>query len=126
MNYTAGSGWEIVTISNLPQTVTRDENGVPVTYTASYYVVETGAAADAGYVLTTTYQANDGTPEADEKQAAVSNDNEQITIINTETAGVTLPSTGGPGTVLYTAAGLSLILGASLWLMLRRRKEQQN
>ena len=33
---------------------------------------------------------------------------------------------GGPGTVIYTAAGLSLILGASLWLMLRRRKEQQN
>ena len=47
-----------------------------------------------------------------------------ITIVNTP--GVQLPSTGGPGTVLYTAAGLSLLLGASLWLMLRRRKEQQN
>ena len=47
-----------------------------------------------------------------------------ITIVNTP--GVQLPSTGGPGTVLYTAAGLSLILGASLWLMLRRRKEQHD
>ena len=40
--------------------------------------------------------------------------------------GVELPATGGPGTALYTVTGLILTLGAALWLMLRRRKEQQN
>ena len=49
-----------------------------------------------------------------------------FTAILTAAASKVLVLTGGPGTVLYTAAGLSLILGASLWLMLRRRKEQQN
>ena len=124
---TTNSRWNTVTISNLPLTVTQMEGEEEITYAASYYVVETGATADAGYVLTTTY-SNNGTndPSATASEKAVNTDGATITIINTETAGVTLPSTGGPGTVLYTAAGLSLLLGASLWLMLRRRKEQQN
>ena len=125
VNYITGTGWETVIIRNLPLTVTRMEGEEEITYAASYYVVETGATADAGYILTTMY--SDGTTEnADGSAVAVNTDGSTITIINTETAGVTLPSTGGPGTVLYTAAGLSLLLGASLWLMLRRRKEQQN
>ncbi len=130
VNYT-NTEWEIVPIEDLPVTETRTvgegEAQTNVTYTASYYVVETGATADAGYVLTTTY-SNNGTndPSATASEKAVDTDDATITIINTETAGVTLPSTGGLGTVIYTAVGLSLLLGASLWLMLRRRKEQQN
>jgi LPXTG-motif cell wall-anchored protein len=42
------------------------------------------------------------------------------------TPGVELPATGGPGTLVYTVTGLTLTLGAALWLILRRRKEQQN
>ena len=38
------------------------------------------------------------------------------------TTGVSLPSTGGPGTALYAAAGLSL-MGIALWMLLRRKKQ---
>ena len=48
------------------------------------------------------------------------------TFVVGNTPGVELPATGGPGTALYTATGLTLTLGAALWLVLRRRKEQQN
>ena len=47
-----------------------------------------------------------------------------IVVTNTGTAGVELPATGGTGTLPYTLTGLTLLLGASLWLMLRRRREQ--
>ena len=93
-------------------------------------MVETGAAADAGYVLATTYSNATSSPETDTTASAngadkaVNTDGGLITIINTETAGVELPSTGGPGTVLYTASGLTLLLGAALFLLLRRRREQ--
>ena len=110
--------WETVTISNLPMIVTKTN----VTYAASYYVVETGASADDGYVLSTTYSKNSGT-ETTAVGAAVNANNSTITIHNTETAGVVLPSTGGPGTTLYTASGLALILGA-VWILFRRKREQ--
>ncbi len=42
------------------------------------------------------------------------------------TPGVELPATGGPGTALYTVTGLTLTLGAALWLILSRRKREQN
>lgn len=34
-----------------------------------------------------------------------------------------LPTTGGPGTALYTLGGLTLMVGAALWGVKRRRKE---
>ena len=40
--------------------------------------------------------------------------------------GVELPATGGPGTLVYTVTGLTLTLGAALWLILSRRKREQN
>ena len=46
-----------------------------------------------------------------------------VAITNEYVAGAELPSTGGPGTLLYTATGLTLLLGASLWLLLRRKKQ---
>ncbi|MBR4332598.1 MAG: Cna B-type domain-containing protein [Clostridia bacterium] len=121
-----GGGWQTVTISNLPmyeRVVTTEGETTTVTYSPiSYYVVESNAAADPGYVLTTAYRADNGA-ETTAEGAAVSTNDATITIINTETAGVTLPSTGGPGTAAYTASGLALILGA-LWMLLRRRREQ--
>ena len=129
-NGSSGS-WETVTIPNLPlfvtSTKTNGEDGsqTTVTYNASYYVVEEPEAAEAGYVLTTAYRADNGA-ETTAEGAVVSTDDATITIINTETAGVELPSTGGSGTAVYTVTGLTLTLGAALWLMLRRRKEQQN
>ena len=42
----------------------------------------------------------------------------QITVENTP--GIQLPSTGGPGAVFYTAAGLSL-MSIALWMFFRRR-----
>ena len=49
-----------------------------------------------------------------------------VQITNKYTAGVELPSTGGPGTILYTTAGLGLMALAILALLLKRRKEQMN
>ena len=120
-------------MANLPQAVIRSvtigegegATTTQVTYTASYYVVETGATADAGYVLTTTY-SNNGTndPSATASEKAVNTDGASITIINTEIAGVTLPSTGGPGTALYSLGGLGL-MSLALALLLRRRNERK-
>ena len=134
VRYTVGTGWETVTIPNLPLIVTRTETSgegegatTTIAYNASYYVEEDPVpAADAGYVLATTYSNENGAanPAADASSKAL-NAGGTITIINTETAGVELPSTGGPGNVAYTAAGLSMMTIA-LWMILRRRKEQQN
>ena len=119
VNYTNGA-WEVVTILNLPKTVTREG----VTCNASYYVVETGAAADAGYILSTMY--SDGiTENADGSAVAVNTNNSTITIINTETAGAILPATGGPGTAAWYLGGSLLVL-AALALFLRRRQRAKN
>ena len=123
------SRWNTVTIQNLPLTVTETTGdgaaATTVTYNASYYVVETLEAADAGYVLATTYQLNAQTAVPNANGAVATANGDKITIINTETAGVELPATGGPGTLVYTVTGLSL-MSVAVWMLLRRRKEQQN
>lgn len=43
---------------------------------------------------------------------------------NTYQAGVELPATGGSGILPYTLTGLTLLLGAALFLFLRRKREQ--
>ena len=92
-----------------------------VTYKASYYVVETAETADAGYVLATTYSTEGmNNPSATASEKALRSAG-TITIINEEMAGVELPSTGGPGTILYTMTGLALIALVGILLMKRRR-----
>ena len=133
VSYTPGKCWNTVIIPNLPLTVTQtvhnDATGEDeqVTYNASYYVVETAETADAGYVLATTYsnESNAANPSATASEKALRNAG-TITIINTETAGVELPATGGTGTLPYTLTGLTLLLGAALTLYYRRRRREQN
>lgn len=43
-------------------------------------------------------------------------------ILNRESAGVELPSTGGPGTLVYTICGAMLILGTAVSFLLRRMR----
>ena len=105
------------TISGLPV-------GTEVTFTEANYNIP-------GYVVTSkvTDSAHDNkdgiTGKATSSAEAELPGSAKVAFTNTYVAGVMLPSTGGPGPVLYTAAGLSLVLLA-MWLMLRRRKEQQN
>ena len=98
---TAASPYEW-TISNLPI-------GTEVTFTEDNYTV-------AGYNVTATLDPTTGRATAAETPGTVA-------ITNDYMAGVELPSTGGPGTLLYTLTGLSLALLAA-WLLLRRRREQ--
>ena len=93
------------TISNLPI-------GTGVTFTEFGYEI-------AGYNVATAVS-----PESGKATAAVTPDT--VAITNTYTPGVELPATGGPGTLVYTVTGLTLTLGAALWLILSRRKREQN
>ena len=109
-----------------------------------YKLVET--QAPAGYNMmsdeiiftitggTVTYDSSIDTVTYTPKRAAVAADpdngveaqeaveTDTFTIGNTP--GTELPSTGGPGILPYTLTGLTLLLGAALWLLLRRRREQ--
>ena len=92
----------------------------------------TEVAAPAGYtIMSSTIEF---TVNADGTVAYSSGDNSLITFAHKSssapatftvgnTPGVELPATGGPGTAVYTVTGLTLLLGASLWLFLRRKKQ---
>ena len=74
-------------------------------------------------MLTTDYSNETGAanPSATASEKALNSDG-TITIINTETARVELPATGGPGTMIYTVAGLMLITLAGVLMISRRKK----
>jgi len=122
--------WEIVSIRGLKTVDTAtvtDGNGETTTVEncdASYYVVETDVTADAGYNLAITYsqksEADD--PVAEPKSVAVTDNNATITIVNSETPGTPLPATGGSGTLIYTIAGMALIVLAGVLLVSRRKR----
>ena len=93
----------------------------------AYTITESGADR-AGYNLVTTFAVG-GTNTATNSAAVTLNGTTLTATVdatNAYTAGVELPSTGGSGTAFYTASGLVLLLGASLWLIFRRRKREQN
>ena len=104
---TSGENWS-KTISGLP-TKGKDENGNTVYYT--YCIEEVG-----GENYDVSYDNNGGIASG------------TITVKNTESdsPSYVLPSTGGPGTTLFTTGGLALMGGALLYgyLEIRRKKRE--
>ena len=96
----------------------------------TYYLVET--AAPAGYnplsaPVTITVSVDgvtyhqEGNSFSDSQQGiGFDPENNIYTLTVTNNAGVELPSTGGPGTWLFTCVGIILILGAGILLWRRR------
>jgi len=108
----SGTGPFIWIISDLPV-------GISATFTEKDY-------AAAGFITISTVSVNDGTSASGTSGTATTSVTPNTVAFRNEyREGTALPTTGGPGTVLYTAVGLSLLLGAGLWLVLCRRKERQ-
>ncbi len=104
------------TIRNLPigTRVTFEESGYGIAgYNVTSTVSVNGSTAAPGTSGTATPSATDPLP-----------DTAKVAFTNSYQAGVELPATGGSGTLPYTLTGLTLLLGAALWLFLRRRREQ--
>ena len=93
-----------------------------------YYLVE--KKAPDGYnmltgpveIIVTAGKVEYKLPDSAKFASKTSSNGDAINIFIPNTPGYTLPSTGGPGTVAYTVAGLGLIAMA-LALLLRRRRE---
>lgn len=92
----------------------------------AYYLVETKAPVD--YVRL----VNPVRVDVNGKAATAPNmsETQQQTILSNvaaiaNTPGSTLPSTGGVGATMMTIGGVALILAAGVFLVLRRRKEQE-
>ena len=100
-------------------------DGLPVGTVVTFK--EIGFDGVAGYIWSGT--VNGEMPEGGEMEgtATVSGeetlpDTAKVAFTNTYTAGVELPATGGPGTTIYTVAGLMLITLAGVLLVMRRRR----
>ena len=109
-----------VTVEKATDSLTWTISGLPigtvVTFTEENYTV-------AGYNVTSTVAVNSDESETGTSGSATAADPEgTVAFVNTYVAGVELPSTGGPGTVVYTVAGLSL-MSVALWMLLRRKKQ---
>ena len=91
--------------------------GTQVTFTEANYSV-------AGYTWAGTVSVNGGTAvEGTSGSSTVAADGSaMVDFVNTYTPGVELPATGGPGTMIYTVAGLMLITLAGTLLVARKRK----
>ncbi len=93
----------------------------------AYTVTEAGANW-SGYNCATSFSVN-GVLTVGSSAAVTLNGTAPTATVqatNAYTPGVELPATGGPGTLVYTVTGLTLTLGAALWLILSRRKREQN
>ena len=105
---------------NLPGGEYRlEETGIPAGYARTssgkyiYFKIAEGAVIWDDTPEDAIKKDNDGV-------AYSADENNQFTVDNTP--GVSLPSTGGPGTTIIYAAGLGMIVMAIFGLVLRRRK----
>lgn len=85
----------------------------------TYSITETSVN---GYTATYTVNGNELQPGATFTPGITG---DKVVITNTANPVYSLPSTGGPGTLLYTTLGLALITLALLYgISLRRRRER--
>ncbi len=102
-----------------------------------YQLVET--KAPEGYALKGSpvkiHISGDGTEVSYDEGTSLSNSNEGVsvdedsgvhTLLITNTAGIELPHTGGPGTAMFYILGSLLTLGSAVILISRRRLQKKN
>lgn len=101
----------------------------PGTYTIKETKAPTGYNLDPNtYTIKVNWNSTDKKFELDASSSAgVSWDgtNAKATITIDNKSGTTLPSTGGIGTTIFYVAGLVLVLGAAVILVVRRKAEQE-
>lgn len=106
-------------IRGLPAgTYTLTETESPAGYTLLKNPVTIVIAAGEDGKIDTTKTTVDGKNNAD----AVNADNGKVSVGIKNKSGFSLPSTGGTGTILYTAVGLLIMAGAALLMMSRKRR----
>lgn len=99
--------------------------------TGTYYLVEEKAPDGferLNYRIKVSVKRDGITAMADTEGGTVyetEQDGLLTTISVTNTLGTELPSTGGPGTMLYTLSGMMLLLGSALLYGFRRRHEER-
>ena len=102
--------WSL-TITGLPKAIRNADGTEGTNYL--YYIKEVGAG---GYAL-----------ESAENNAGINSGT--IKLVNRKTDGYLLPKTGGTGTLMYTMAGLLLVVISTAFLMYnhaKRRREDYN
>ena len=97
-------------------------DGLPIGTTVRF--AENGYSAD-GYIWTGTVSVNGGKAVSGTSgEAKVTSDGESVAFTNNYTPGTALPSTGGSGTLIYTAGGLALVLIAGVLLISRKKRKE--
>ena len=101
-------------------TYTLSETDPPIGYNPLSDNITITVAVENGQVLVTAIMNGEEVP-----YPKLSQDNGVWTLQVANDEGITLPSTGGPGTLLYTLSGILLMLGAALMYGFRMRRRER-